>query len=144
MKSNTINSLITLFKRLEKYSLNFSNFNLNNLQKYILKYIVLLSDKKDICQKEIENHFSLSKSTVSEILKSFEKDELITRVSSDKDQRIKIIKMTEKSTKIREEILKNIAKIENMLVADISVKEIDIFNNTLLKMNENLKKGENE
>ncbi|CAM3210522.1 MarR family transcriptional regulator [Streptobacillus felis] len=144
MKSNTINSLITLFKRLEKYSLNFSNFNLNNLQKYILKYIVLLSDKKDICQKEIENHFSLSKSTVSEILKSFEKDELITRVSSDKDQRIKIIKMTEKSIKIREEILKNIAKIENMLVADISVKEIDIFNNTLLKMNENLKKGENE
>ncbi|WP_156300283.1 MarR family winged helix-turn-helix transcriptional regulator [Streptobacillus canis] len=143
-KNITVQSLITLFKKLEKHTFNISNVNLNHIQRYILKYIVLGSDNREIYQKDIEQQFGLSKSTVSEILKSFEKDDLVIRIASEKDQRLKIIKMTDKSRIVRQEILDNIQSVEDLLVENLSNQEITNFNETLLKMIDNLQKGEKQ
>lgn len=75
--------------------------------------------EKDIFQKDIESKFSISRSTVTNILKLMEKKGYITRKTVDSDARLKKIELTE-----------NGAEIGNILKSVVIENEI-YFNNLL-------------
>lgn len=67
------------------------DYNLTGRQSSILRYIHT-NDEKEICLKDIENNFSISKATASGIVSRLEKNEFICIKSKNNDSRYKIIK----------------------------------------------------
>ncbi|MCM1468660.1 MAG: MarR family transcriptional regulator [Alistipes sp.] len=110
-------------------------FHLTMMQKWVLGYLVHHTDH-DIYQKELEDNLNIGKSTLSEILRTMEKDGLVERVSSG---RCKKIVMTEKSTQIDKAIMRQIETTEEKLREGLSGEETDTFIRIIKKMIENVK-----
>lgn len=79
---------------------------------WIIDYLYYNRDK-DIFQKDIESEFSISRSTVTNILKLMEKKGYIERESVDSDARLKKLVLTENGKEIREIIHQTIIDTEN-------------------------------
>ncbi|MDE5889113.1 MAG: MarR family transcriptional regulator [Bacilli bacterium] len=93
-----------------------------------------------ICQKDIERFVSCNKSTMSAVLNTMEKNELIVRSDSLEDSRMKIIKLTDKSKKIADVLRKDKEKIDELLSLDISDEEYAEFNRILNKIRKNIER----
>lgn len=108
------------------------------LQARILKYI--LEQKSEvICQKDLENYLKISKATISEVLVTMEKKEIIKRVSIPNDARAKRIVLTNTSLERFQELEKNFSDINEKLIEGISDDELARFLNVLNKMQQNMK-----
>lgn len=68
--------------------------------------------ERDIFQKDIEAHFDLKGATVTNMLKSLEKNGFIIRTPMENDARLKRITLTEKAYEREEKIRDNIRTIE--------------------------------
>ena len=93
---------------------------------------------KDIFQKDFEEHFSIRRSTATQILKLMEKRGYITRQSVDYDARLKKIVLTNKAMEINKIIRKDIDNREQRLTQGLSDDEIESFLNIIEKMKANL------
>ena len=108
------------------------------LQARILKYILELKSEV-ICQKDLENYLKISKATISEVLVTMEKKEIIKRVSMPNDARAKRIVLTNTSLERFQELEKNFSDINEKLIEGISDDELARFLNILNKMQQNMK-----
>ena len=97
--------------------------------------------ENDIFQRDLEQQFSIRRSTATAILKLMEKNELITREPVDYDARLKKLVLTDKAVKIHKSVIKEINSLEKTLRKDISEKEMDIFLRTIDKMIDNIKQS---
>lgn len=112
------------------------------LQAKILKYI-LDHKEETICQKDLEMSLKVSKATISEVLLTMEKSEFIKRVSIPEDARAKRIVLTNTSLERFQELERNFKTINDILLYNVSDKELAKFLNILKKMRHNIKeKGE--
>jgi len=111
--------------------------NLTSMQGWIIKYI-FKNENKDIFQKDIENEFSIRRSTATVILQLMEKNNLITRESVTYDARLKKITLTEKAIEFHNTIKKDILKFEEQLIKDISEEELEVFFKVIEKMKKNI------
>ncbi len=93
-----------------------------------------------VCQKDIERFVSCNKSTMSSILNTMEKKDLIIRVDSSEDSRMKIIKLTDKSKKIADVLRNDKEKIDELLNLNISEEEYAEFNRILNKIRKNIER----
>ncbi len=112
--------------------------NLTNTQTRILKYLFNNKDKV-IHQSDIEKEMLLRRSTISGILNTMEKNNLIKRSNSEVDARKKKIALTSYSLNKHKEIEKKIADFEKNLLKGISIKEKQNFIKIIDKLKENLK-----
>ena len=71
--------------------------------------------ERDIFQKDIEAHFDLKGATVTNMLKSLEKNGFIIRTPMENDARLKRITLTEKAYERDEKIRDNIRTIEGAM-----------------------------
>jgi MarR family transcriptional repressor of mepA len=97
-------------------------YNLTDSQFSVLMYLLRHNDK-DINQKELEQHFQVSKATLSGILKRLEAKEFIFRESSGSDKRNKYIRITENGFRIKMQIISKIEKQELKALAGFSDDE---------------------
>lgn len=88
--------------------------------------------------KDIEKKFNMRRATVAEILSLMEKNGLIERKSMSADARLKEITLTQKSMEIKNNIEKEIKKVEKDLKKGLTQEELRIFVNILEKMSKNL------
>ncbi len=88
-----------VFRNLHKQHITSANKSMFS-QGMILR---ILSVKPKISQKELFGMLDISKQSLSETLSKLEKEELITRTSSEEDKRSQIIEITEKG----KDIIKN-------------------------------------
>ena len=95
---------------------------------------------KDICQKDIEEFIPCNKSTLSTVLSTMEKNNLIIRIGSDDDSRRKIIKLTSKSLEIVNVLKEDKKELDELIGQNITEDEYIIFNGVLKKINENLER----
>ena len=93
---------------------------------------------KDIFQKDFENHFSIRRSTASNILKSMEQKGLIQRISVENDARLKKIVLTEKAVEIHKKIIEEIFEREKRLRQDISKNDLETFFKVMKKLSANM------
>ena len=108
------------------------------IQIRILKYILNNSDKKEIFQRDIEYNFEIRRSTTSGILNTMEKNKLIERKISELDKRKNKIVLTKYGKELFYKIDRDISKLEEKIVNNISKKELDIFFKVIDKIIYNL------
>ena len=104
------------------------------------KVIHYLFTHKDsaVHQKDIEKDFGMRAPTATELLKTLVKKELIQKVPSKKDARLKEIALTGHAEKYREDIFRDIEMLESRLTENISQDELDIWIKVTHQMMENL------
>lgn len=112
--------------------------NLTVSQAYVIDFISMKGENKEIFQKDLEKEFDLKRSSISLMLNNMEKSDLIERVPVAEDARLKKIILTNKSKKLYEEISKAIDSIEHKLCENITQEEIKIFKIVLDKIRNNL------
>ena len=106
-------------------------------QMQIIKYI-LKHDGKTIYQRDLEEIFNLRRATISGILKTMEKNNVIIRVCDPNDARGKIVILSDDAKKFFKEKETLFKKIETVLKKDISKEELEIFYKVILKMRDNI------
>lgn len=111
--------------------------NVTGIHVWIIDYIYKNIDK-DIFQKDIEEQFSIRRSTATTVLQLMEKNNLITRTSMDYDARLKKIVLTEKAISISKNISKYLSEFEEQLIEGLSKEELDNFFIVLEKLKANL------
>ena len=103
----------------------------------IITYI--LNAKKDVYQRDLEKVLNLSRATISGVMQTMEKNNLIKRVAVNTDGRIKKIVLNKQTKELFLKHQKNLQNIEENLIKDISLEELTLFKDTLTKMILNLK-----
>lgn len=116
--------------------------SLTHTQARILRFLFTNQDKT-IYQKTIEKEVGVRRSTISGILDTMEKNNLIIRKSSIDDARKKEIALTINSLNKHKEIEKKIADFESVLLKGITDEEKEAFFKTIDKLKENLKQERN-
>ena len=111
-------------------------------QMQIIEYII--NSDEEVLQCDLEKAIKLRRATISRVLKTMEKKNLITRVISSKDARVKKIILSDKTKKMYLESKAKLEALEELITSNISDNEINIFLEVMNKMQENLmKKGNN-
>lgn len=106
-------------------------------QMQIIKYI-LKHDGKTIYQRDLEEVFNLRRATISGILKTMEKNNVIIRVCDPDDARGKIVILSDDAKKFFKEKETLFKKLETILKKDISKEELETFYKVILKMRDNI------
>lgn len=106
-------------------------------QMMILGYIINHPDT-DIYQKDLEDILKLRRATVSGVLQTMEKNNLIERVTDKKDTRIKRIIIKDGAKKIFLEHQESIMAMEKALTEEISFEEKEEFLRIINIIHDNL------
>ena len=107
------------------------------LNLYIYFYLIQNKDT-DIYQRDLEKVLNLRRSTISGILKTMEKHNIIIRTDSKVDARSKKIELSSTSLKFYNESRKVFEKVNSILTKDIDTDDLEIFFKVAKKMKENL------
>ena len=91
-----------------------------------------------LCQHDIEQVFSIRRSTASRFLIALEQENMIERMSAPNDARRKIIVPTEKARAIHAQFVTYRDALEAQMTQDISREELDAFLATAKKIQANL------
>jgi len=104
---------------------------------WVIDYLMQHSDSQ-IMQRDLEQAFSIRKSTVSRAIKLMEKNGMIKREPVAYDARLKRICFTEEAVKAQKAIEEAAKKVEQEATKGISQQELDVFFKVLMKVKENL------
>ncbi len=108
--------------------------------------IAYLYDHKesDVFQRDLEQEFSVRRSTMSKVLTVLEQKDLIKREDVSYDKRLKKIVLTQKAQLFADKIIDHRVELEKKLTSGITEKELKNFKATLEKLKKNLSKEEIE
>ncbi len=93
---------------------------------------------RDIFQKDVEQHFSIGRSTVTNIIQLMEKKGFVARQSVEHDARLKKVVLTEKGIQSHETMEALIESLDMSLVEGITDGELEVFYSVIEKLKKNL------
>jgi DNA-binding MarR family transcriptional regulator len=93
---------------------------------------------ENVFQKDLEETFSITGATATNILKVMEKEELITRIPMPNDARLKKLEMTEKGYALDEYARANVCRLEEGMKKGFTEEELAIFRGYLDRMAQNI------
>ena len=108
--------------------------NVSHTQVRIISY---LNKENVVYQRDIEQKFNLKRSTVSGILDTMEKNNLIKRINSKDDLRLKQIVLTEYAINQIHKIKNEIKRFDKQLQENIDISDLEIY----FKVSEQIKKN---
>jgi DNA-binding MarR family transcriptional regulator len=94
----------------------------------------LYSNEQEIFQKDIENEFFINRATASKMLKLMEEKNLIKRVSSSTDKRLKKIILCDKGMKLQKVAKEIRIEVENKLTENLTEEETKTFKEICIKI----------
>lgn len=103
-----------------------SKYRLTPVQIFIIKYLSK-NKNKTIYQKDIEKKIGLRKSTISGIIKTMQKNNIIMSIDSKSDLRSKEIVLTKDGLKLEKLMIKKEKDFEKLLERDIDKNDLEIF-----------------
>lgn len=109
----------------------------SEIQGMIINYLSK-NKEKDIFQKDIEEIFTIRRSTVTGVLQSMEKNNLITRENVSYDARLKKIVLTDFGERINIHIIKAMKEFEDTITKGVSDEELEMFVQILDKFRRNI------
>ena len=107
---------------------------------WILKYLYDNCDK-EIYQKDIEKHFSMGRSTVTNIIQLMEKRDLVRRESVEYDARLKKVMLTEKGFHHHECVVVNLNKTHEEILSGLTLEEKQTFMLLMEKISKHIEGG---
>lgn len=108
-------------------------------QMQIIGYILEHSND-NIYQKDLEDILKLRRATVSGVLHTMEKNELIERITNSEDTRTKKIILNSKAKEIFSRNEKKLDELEKIIIQDISKEDLEVFSKVIDIMKENIEK----
>ncbi len=107
--------------------------------KWIIGYLYEAEQKdRDIFQKDFEEKFGITRSTVSKMLTLLEKKELVRRVIVSHDGRLRKIVLTEKSRELGRAMYGEVNEIEEKLIKGFSPAELNQLNAYFDRLEKNI------
>ncbi len=103
----------------------------------IIQYM-LKHPNEEIYQKDLEKVLNLRRATVSGVLQTMEKNELIERISDNNDARIKKIILHPNTKKVYNEKKEELKNVERIMLKNLTNEEITQFTLILNKMKTNI------
>ncbi|MBU9745672.1 MarR family transcriptional regulator [Lachnospiraceae bacterium ASD3451] len=124
-------------RKIEEQKRNSGIEGITPIQSWILRFLQE-NRNRDVFQKDVEQEFSITRSTVTGILKLMEKNGFIRRISVPEDARLKKLVITDKGEAICLTVYHNIRQMEELLVRGMTPKEVDTMFELLEKVKKNL------
>lgn len=93
------------------------------MQTWVVRYLYEHRDR-DIFQKDMEQDFSITRSTVTGILQLMEKNGLIRRVGVPQDARLKKLMLTDAGESVYHRVVRHIEETEKTLVKGMTEEEV--------------------
>ena len=121
----------------KKFSQNAHKFGMDITQD---QWIVLgpIWKQKSISQKEIAEYCGKDKMSVTKIIDTLEKKNLLVRYSDQIDQRIKRVVLSNKGKDLMKNVMPVIEQTRNEVLSGIKSKEVETFKIVLKKIYNNL------
>lgn len=113
-----------------------SKSSISGTQGRILHFI--LAQDGDVFQKDVEEAFNLRPATATGTLKLMEKNGIIRRESTSYDARLKRILVTEKASKMKNQVSEDVQDLEKTLVMGIPEDQLNVFFEVMEQMSKNL------
>ena len=111
-------------------------------QMQIIEYI-LNHTSEDIYQRDLEDILNLRRATVSGVLHTMEKNNLIRRVTDNEDTRSKKILLNNKAKEIFLQNQKKMGKTEQTITQNIPKEDLEVFSRVIQMMKNNMKNQNN-
>ncbi len=127
-----------LKRKIDEFLASKYDISISVLQSKVVKYLHTHKDE-DVFQKDLEKVLNVRPSTVVEILKAMEKNDLIKKESVAFDARLKKITLTENMFRLCDNISTDVKNIEDTIKKGITEQELEIFFQVLSKIEENMK-----
>lgn len=131
----SLNNLIRRYFEFSSHRREIDSVTGNN--GWIIGYLAN-NTEKDIYQKDIEDHFTITRSTASKVLSLMEQKGLVQRMPVMQDARLKKIVLTDKSLEIRELMMEDAQKLENTLTKGFTEEELITFRSYIKRMKQNI------
>lgn len=96
---------------------------------------------KDIYQKDIEDYFNITRSTVSNVLSLMEQKGLIQRQAVGQDARLKKIVLTDKAKEIKGLMKEDVERLEHTLKNGFTDEELKTLYEYIQRMKKNISKN---
>ena len=93
---------------------------------------------EEIYQKTLENHLKLSRATVSDVLKTMEKNGYILKKPNLEDARTNKIILNNIILDIHKKVMQEVNNINNIIQSNISKDDLNVFIKVVEQMQENL------
>lgn len=130
------NNLIA--RRIARGGNNKYAMNISPIQVRIVKYLVKQNNKA-ILQKDMEYLFNIRRSTVSGVIKTMEKNNIIIRENVKDDNKSKEIKLTDDVYKRANDLVKELKELDLELLKDVNKEDLEVFMRVLKNIQDNLK-----
>ena len=115
-----------------------SRLGLHRSQHHML---MCIKNNGTVCQKELAQKLEISPAAVAVTLKKLEMSGLIKRCTSESDNRVNHIELTEESEKLVEKTDEYFFLIDHTTFSDFTEEEMETFEKLLMKMKNTLKKA---
>lgn len=111
---------------------------ITGLQGHVIGFIYNRQKDGDVFQKDIEDTFDIRRSTATKLLQLMEKNNLLIRLASSDDARMKKIILTDKALQFHDIITEKLRQMEIQIVKNITEEELSVFFSVLEKIEKNL------
>ncbi|AUG58425.1 MarR family winged helix-turn-helix transcriptional regulator [Acetivibrio saccincola] len=133
-----IRSLTNLIKRHIENSQHFQDIDgISGVNGWIIAYLYQ-NENRDVFQRDLEERFSITRSTISRVLKIMEQKGLIERQGVDSDARLKKLVLTKKAKDIYQAIITDLRNVETKLMKGFSQEEKDTLFSYIERMKNNM------
>ncbi|WP_458863565.1 MarR family winged helix-turn-helix transcriptional regulator [Acidaminobacterium chupaoyuni] len=134
-----LKAISNLIKRRIHQTAFSENEHITGMHGWIIGY---LYDHRgeDIFQRDVEETFSIRRSTASSMIQLMEKNDFILRESVPQDARLKKLVLTPKAILLEEKIRREIVLIEEQMRKDIPAEDLECFLKTARRIKENLER----
>ena len=130
------NNLIA--RRIARGGNNKYAMNISPIQVRIVKYLVKQNNKA-ILQKDMEYIFNIRRSTVSGVIKTMEKNNIIIRENVKDDNKSKEIKLTNEVYIRDNELVRKLRELDLELLKGVNKEGLEVFRRVLKNIQDNLK-----
>jgi len=124
-----------IYNRMNQRTMETANISVH--QCLILQHLTQHPDEA-VCQKEIEQLFSVRRSTANQMLRTLEERKLIRRFPAANDARKNIIEITEEGRRACEALNESMRQLLEQLLSGIDRTELAQFQTTLRKLWHNI------
>lgn len=132
---HSLNNLIRRYFEFSSHKREVETITGNN--GWIIGYLSENADK-DIYQRDLENHFTIARSTASKVLRLMEQKGLIQRQAVAHDARLKKIVLTQKANKIKGLMREDAEIMEQTLTKGFTEEELKTLYSYIQRMKENI------
>lgn len=140
MQIRMVNNLIS--RHIDNSPINKQLSNMTGTNAWLIAYISEENNLgRDVFQKDIEETFGVTRSTVSKVVKLMEKKGLISRQKVDYDGRLKKLVLTENSNEIVSLLQEDKLQTEQTVTEGFSEEELQTLSEYLVRIEKNLGHG---